>query len=102
MDWSSLSRLIPEAIILIVAGYFTLKGISIFKSIVDKIDEQHHNALMNLSRSIEKSVKSNAELVKASKEQTKASREVLAFMQNLNGKLSKVTKQVISERGRDK
>ncbi len=97
MDWDSLSRLIPEAVILIVAGYFTLKGISIFQSIVNKIDEQHHDALSKLSQSIDRNTESNNNLVRVGREQKKASQEVLIFMKNLNGKLSKATKQAIDE-----
>ena len=40
---------------------------------------------------------SNKELAKASRQQTKASGEVLSFMKNLNGKLAKATIQTISE-----
>lgn len=100
MDWSSLSRLIPEAIILIVAGYFTLKGISIFKAIVDKIDEQHHSALSKLSESIDKNTESNNVLIKVGREQKKASTEVLTFMKNLNGKLSKATIKTMQEKAK--
>lgn len=101
MDWSSLGRLIPEAIILIVAGYFTLKGIGIFQSIVNKIDEQHHNALSKLADSIDKNTESNNVLIKVGMEQKKASHEVLTFMKNLNGKVAKITKQAMDERNRD-
>ena len=40
---------------------------------------------------------SNKELAKASKEQIKASGEVLEFMKNLNGKLAKATIQTVEE-----
>lgn len=97
MDWQSLSRLGPEIAVLIVVGYFALKGISIFKDIVDKIDEQHRDALSKLSKSIDKNTKSNDALIKASREQTKASKDVHDFMKNLNGKLTHITNQTIRE-----
>lgn len=40
---------------------------------------------------------SNKELTKASREQTKASGEVLEFMKNLNGKLAKATIQTVQQ-----
>lgn len=40
---------------------------------------------------------SNKELTRASREQTKASGEVLLFMKNLNGKLAKATIQTVKE-----
>ena len=40
---------------------------------------------------------SNKEVARASKEQAEASREVLAFMKNLNGKLANATIQTIKE-----
>lgn len=97
MDWSSVSRLVPEVGVLVVAGYFALKGISIFKDIVDRIDKQHHDALSKLSSSIDKNTSSNDALIKASREQTKASKDVHEFMKNLNGKLTTITNQTIKE-----
>lgn len=97
MDWGSLSRLAPEAIILIIVGYFAVKALKIFQAIVDKIDTQHHDALSKLSESIDRNTASNRQLIAASKEQTKASKEVKLFMQNLNGRLTKATQQTIKE-----
>lgn len=54
MDWSSVSRLIPEVGVLAVVGYFALKGIEIFREIVKQVDEEHHEALIILAKSIDK------------------------------------------------
>lgn len=97
MDWSSISRLIPELGVLIVVGYFAFKGIAIFRDIIDKIDQSHHDALTKLSDSIDKNTNSNTELIKSSKEQTAASREVTKFMKNLNGKLEKAVNKTIKD-----
>ena len=67
MDWTSISRLIPEVGVLVVVGYFALRGISIFKEIVDKIDKEHSDALSKLSKSIDKSTKATLENTKATK-----------------------------------
>ena len=99
MDWSSVSRLIPELGVLVVVGYFAFKGIGIFRDIIDKIDQNHHDALAKLADSIDKNTSSNKELIKSSKEQTAASREVTIFMKNLNGKLEKAVKKTIKDSG---
>lgn len=97
MDWGALSRLYPEAAILIIAGVLGLKALLIFKSIVEKIDQQHHDALDKLTASINKNTKSNQELIRASREQTAASKEVHLFMQKLNGRLPRITKEAIKQ-----
>lgn len=49
------------------------------------------------TKAAEHQTASNRELSKASREQTKASTEVLQFMKNLNGKLAKATIQTVTE-----
>lgn len=52
--------------------------------------KEHTQAAINQTES-------NKALTKASKQQTKASGEVLSFMKNLNGKLAKATIQTVHE-----
>lgn len=88
MDWGSLSRLIPEVAILIVVGYFALKGVSIFREIVDKIDSEHHNALKKLSKSIDLNTKATKSADEYLRERNGRDNEMhslnIKAMQNLN------------------
>lgn len=89
MDWID-PRLLPEAAVLTIAGYFALKCLIIFRDIVNKMSNEQKESLHELSRAIQKNTASNEELMKASKEQHQ-------FMKNLNGKLTKATKQTLEE-----
>lgn len=89
MDWID-PRLLPEAAVLSIAGYFALRCLQIFKQIVDKMSNEQRESLHELSKAIEKNTESNEALMKASKEQH-------AFMRNLNGKLTGATKATIKE-----
>jgi hypothetical protein len=41
MDWDAISRLIPEVGVLAIVGWFTLKGIMLFKNIVDDLEKRN-------------------------------------------------------------
>lgn len=89
MDWID-PRLLPEAAVLSIAGYFALRCLQIFRDIVNKMSEEQKDSLHELSNAIHKNTESNKELMKASKEQHQ-------FMKNLNGRLTGATKQTIKE-----
>lgn len=87
MDWSNLSRLAPEVGVLAIVGYFAIRGIGIFKDIVDKIDAEHHDALGKLSKSMDR---------------VAASQDRVAAVTTLNTKAIKAADQYLRERnGRD-
>lgn len=50
-----------------------------------------------LGEDLKEHTKAAIHATQASKEQTKASKEVLTFMKNLNGKLAKATIQTVTE-----
>lgn len=89
MDWID-PRLLPEAAVLSIAGYFALRCLQIFRDIVNKMSNEQKESLHELSKAIEKNTESNKQLVKASKEQH-------TFMKNLNGKLTGATRATIKE-----
>lgn len=89
MDWID-PRLLPEAAVLTIAGYFSLRCLQIFKQIVDKMSSEQKESLKELSKAIKKNTTVTNELIKTSKEHN-------TFMKSLNGKLTKATRQTIEE-----
>lgn len=89
MDWID-PRLLPEAAVLSIAGYFALRCLQIFRDIVNKMSDEQKTSLHELSKAIEKNTESNQQLVKAARQQHD-------FLKNMNGKLTGAVKATIKE-----
>lgn len=89
MDWID-PRLLPEAAVLSIAGYFAVRCLQIFRDIVNKMSEEQKQSLHELAKAIEKNTESNQALIKASKQQHD-------FLKNMNGKLTGAVKATIKE-----
>lgn len=89
MDWVD-PRLLPEAAVLSIAGYFALRCLQIFRDIVNKMSEEQKTSLHELSKAIAKNTEATSELIKSSKEHNK-------FMVNLNGKLENAVQRTAKE-----
>jgi hypothetical protein len=83
IDWTVLQRLLPEVSILIVVGYFSLKCLTIFRSILTDIDERNG--------------KNYKKLITAINHNTKATQSADIYLRERNGRDSEIHKELIKE-----
>lgn len=94
MDWAGISRLAPEAGILVIAGWFSFKQSKLHQETIERIDDRHHEALDKLSDAIEKKLTPAVEKVsEESKINTEVTKELKNYLVNLNGELRSVARK---------
>lgn len=82
-DWAAIARFAPEIGLVAVIGYFSMKALNLFVRALEKRDKELDKSMVRLSKAIEKN--------------TNTSKELHGFMVNLNGKLTRATKNTMKE-----